>query len=628
MNDTKQFLIFFIFTLLISWTNYAQGKFPTIDESKGYIYTEFHARLAYPMNSMNRVWVKGNVTHPIVKLIDPISDKVYKTDILKPPFYTAVLDVEMSEIKVVFCNKTGDCEGNIVLYPNSDFEKDSNNFSILLYGCFEPFEVTQKRRNKPEVSIYTGLKNSSFRLRKLFSQVAQHESLKYDKYERRDKYYLDSTNTLIKPLLTSAPKLIIGTGDQVYVDVAYAAKIKGKHKNPLSAWEFYAKPKPLLDVKDYTIFLNKLYNASYSFNELEKAHRRLPALFAIDDHEIRDGWGSQGDEYSKGKLNPEFAPFYNLGKEAFINHQLLISKFPPQNASVTLNENKTMNYAFSVHGKNGYMLDLRSARDRLIPQVLGDEQLTHFKTWLNALEDGETIILVSSIPLFLRPNHRLESAFAAIDSEVRDDIADSWSSGFNKAERDELFKILTKHRLERDIKPIFVSGDIHKSALIEIWLDTKKNDKNGNPEKPIVFGYEIIASGLSHEFITSNTKKKLFEITEQQRIGDAHLYFQYDQTSTKATLYPMVRKSTAEQNFGAIEFINGEVRLHTFIFRRYNKYNTLNQYFIDLNWDKTEEQSNEFKFHYRRNGEHKDYNPKKGSFNAPLANGMNVIIEN
>ena len=206
-------------------------------------------------------------------------------------------------------------------------------------------------------------------------------------------------------LLAGRPKAILTTGDQVYVDAGYDSKIKNGGTHPISAWETKRRPKPLINsTSEYQSFLNKIYRASYSFSQIETAHRRLPLLPAIDDHELRDGWGSQGDEYEDGILNPALAPYFNLGKEAFVEHQLLLSNFSKEEARGRFRESKTMDYSFTVNGKNGYVFDLRSARDINDRKILGEAQWERFETWLDGLQNDQEIILVTSVPLTLRPS--------------------------------------------------------------------------------------------------------------------------------------------------------------------------------------------------------------------------------
>ena len=623
MSTSIHFFTFLIITVFIGFSNYAQGKFPENQVEKGYVFSEFHGRVAYPVNNVNRIWVKGNSNYPVAIIKNSSTGVREQKLLLTPPFYTAAIDTELDELSLFFCNQSNDCKKYGMLFPKSGFDTIDQNFSIMIYGCFEPFEVVKKTKDTLKSIIHEGTENSSFLMRELFRDVAINKEKNVSKFKRgKYKYIKDGFSS--ETLLRSEPKLIIGTGDQVYVDAGYGRKLKGKQVNPISAWEVKRRPLPTVkDSSQYLNFMNSLYNASYSFVELEEAHRNLPSVFAIDDHDLRDGWGSQGDEYINNKLAPKLKTYYNIGKRAFVDHQLIVSNYSLSEVDEFVDMNKTMNYSFKIHGKNGYVFDLRSARNIKENTVLGIEQWKHFEEWLKGLSPNQEIILITSIPLTLRPSKLSEKLYGLFSAEGRDDIADGWSSRRNKAERNKLFEILTKHRLEREIKPIFVSGDVHKSALVEIWVDTNEEEVAGNHSPPIILGYEIIASALSHEFIASDATKKIFEFTESQKIGDAYLDFTYK--NKKATIYPMVRKSAAEQNFGAIEFYNGEIRLHTFLFNRFENYNTLNQYYINLNWKEEEYINKTYRFHPRRK-DTLDYK-NRGSFNAPLPNGMNIILK-
>ena len=612
----KNILILFsfisIFTIEIG---FSQIKFPDSEASKGYEYKEVHARVAFPTDGVNRIWVKGSAEYPSLKVRDTTSRIILET-ILKPPFYTSVLAVQSNIVNVEFCGTKQNCIEYGKLHPGTYNAISKDNFSILLYGCMEPFQIDYNEDGTPITKIFEGEKNSSFQLRSLFKNVAMEQSIQFeDSVKVKQDYQFNGIKD--STLLMGTPKLIITTGDQVYVDAGYGEKMKKNQIHPLSAWETKRRPLPFNNSEThYIAYLNKLYNASYSFNEIEAAHSKLPTLSTIDDHELRDGWGSQKDEYENGKMNPFLEKHYNLGKEAFLEHQLLLSNKSSENVRDLLEENKSMEYAFEVNGKKGYVFDLRSARDINSNKVLGEKQWKDFEGWLNNLERDQEIILITSIPLTLRPLKFIEDVAKLFKPELRDDVRDGWSSKNNIAERNRLISLLVKHRIERDIKPIFVSGDVHKSALIEIWVDTnvKRNSKHDVYET-MILGYEVVASGISHEFIKTGLSKSIFRLLESQNIGDGFIDFNYD--GNRASLYPMVRKSVVAQNFGAIEFDKDEkTKIHTFIYNQSN--DQLEQHYLELDFDKKLPDDDYYRIVKKGRKEKKTFVP-------PIPHGMRVI---
>jgi len=577
----RSYLVFIL--ALFTCTTYAQIKFPDVDESKGYTNLKEHARVAYPLEQQGRIWVKGSSERPIVTLLNASTSELEKQITLSPPFFTEIIKVDSEDVRVQFCDNSQNCSQVITLHPGHYEKVNGADFSIMIYGCLEPFQVAYKDE-KPVATIFEGENNSSFRIRNLFKSVATSQKQSFSDSLKQDRRFV--FNGLYDSLLLKGtPKMILTTGDQVYVDAGYGTQMKNGDVHPISAWETKRRPKPFdPSLVKYTDYLHTLYNASYSFSNIEEVHSWLPLLPAIDDHELRDGWGSQGDEYEDGVMNPELAGHYQLGKQAFIEHQLLLSNFPKTEARNLLLKNKTLNYSFKVNGKNGYVFDLRSARNINDNVLLGEAQWQHFENWLTALERDQEIILVTSVPLTLRPLKWIEDIAKLIKPELRDDARDGWNARNNRKDRDRLLQLLTEHRIVNDIKPIFVSGDVHKSALIEIWVDpnVKRNGKHDIAET-MILGYEVVASGISHEFIKTGVAKSIFKIIESQRIGDGLI--EYDYNNKKASIFPMVRKSIVAQNFAALEFSGTEkTKIHTFLYNHNSE--SLEQYYLELDFDK------------------------------------------
>ena len=605
--------------LILQFTSYSQIKFPEADTIKGYENSDVHARVAYPINQQNRIWVKGSLEKQTVKLVDVATSNSLIIIKLQPPFFTEVINVNAEKVKVIFCENSENCTEYVTLYPGHFEAVKGEDFSLLIYGCMEPFLV-EYEDDKPISKIFEGENNSSFRIRNLFKTLATEKTIRFNDSIKEERNYVFK-GLYDSILLNGRPKMILTTGDQVYVDAGYGTKMKNGDVHPISAWETKRRPKPFnSSLENYQDYLNMLYNASYSFSEIEEAHHRLPVLPAIDDHELRDGWGSQGDEYEKGIMNPELAGHFKLGRQAFIEHQLLLSNYPEDKAKQQLKTNKTLDYSFKVNGKNGYVFDLRSARNINENILLGDEQWENFEQWLNALDMDQEIILVTSVPVTLRPLKWIENIGKLLKPELRDDARDGWNSKNNQQDRNRLLQLLTHHRIVKDIKPIFVSGDVHKSALIEIWVDpnVKRNGKH-DVQESMILGYEIVASGISHEFIKTGISKSIFKLIESQRIGDGLIEFDY--MDKMASVYPLVRKSIVAQNFAAIEFSENEnTKIHTFIFNQESE--SLEQHYINLDFDKKITDEDYFLFDDKNDKAH-----SKKDFSPPIPDGMRVIFD-
>jgi phosphodiesterase/alkaline phosphatase D-like protein len=90
------------------------------------------------------------------------------------------------------------------------------------------------------------------------------------------------------------PAFACGVGDQVYVEGDYHSYGEYGHHHPMSAWTVEEKPRPRVGLADLPRFLDTCYRGHWSFTTFERALQVCPSLMIWDDHDIRDGWGSQG----------------------------------------------------------------------------------------------------------------------------------------------------------------------------------------------------------------------------------------------------------------------------------------------------------------------------------------------
>lgn len=109
---------------------------------------DYHVKIAVPIHAdSSRVWVKGNMRDRFVQFFSngqPIST----VQQLSEPYYTAVISIpgDYTKVHVHFSDQQSDLvnsEKNVLCYPkNKAFLDDSDtNFSMLFYGCFQPFYV-------------------------------------------------------------------------------------------------------------------------------------------------------------------------------------------------------------------------------------------------------------------------------------------------------------------------------------------------------------------------------------------------------------------------------------------------------------------------------------------------------
>jgi hypothetical protein len=541
---------------------------------------------AFPVHAdSSRIWVKGDpkfnsvfitTSDGTVTLTEPIT--------LQPPFFTHVVSVSNNHQKIAaHFSSAMDTRIRWANLTTLGKIKHSEDFAILFYGCFQPFKVNKDKTP----GLIVSHANNNFKMRALFEKVALSKTFNYYSGTRniKRKHRPDFSEETVSGKLIASPKLIIGTGDQIYVDAGYkfkkgrwsADKFKLYRGHPLAAWSYAIKdPMPILSVDGYTAHLNKTYNAVNSFTSLDTVFTSIPLVNVWDDHEIRDGWGSHGDEYPGGSLNPKLRDYYLLSRDAFFQHQFIPG--PDANSRA-----ETFHQSFDVGDVSVFTFDLRSKRDITIPRVLGDTQMTAFRNWCESVPHGRHAIIVSSIPIFHNNTKLTEKLIEGLKKELRDDIADTWSFPKNTDERDVIVNEIIALR-NRGVFPIIVSGDIHEGAVTEVWYE---------PAGPGVFGpaskvlcYELIASGLSHESLGEGHRRTIGRTrlsSKKARPKDPS----FIPEGSKTRVYPLTRYSRRDLNFGAIEFTaNNKSKMSTFTIRKFRGEERYYQHTLDLEWNK------------------------------------------
>ena len=505
-------------------------------------------RLGYPDSSGSRVWVKGSEEFTNVRVLSEFGKYIQAKELTEPS-YTYVFEglPENSSLTVEFNSEEGETRSSVLnSFSRKTLLDTSTDYSVAFYGCFQPF-TTVKDSNPLEPDIYnpSGFPESFLGF---FSDT------------------VTGTDAFPNSPLLPNTHLIVGTGDQVYMDAGYEGTSATRtNEHPLSAWTTTEpRPKLLREADYFEEHVELTYRAFGSFTALNRSLVKVPQVNVWDDHEIRDGWGSQGDEYNGDVMNPKLKGIFDSAKTGFIQHQYLggpgrsgSSGNPVTKEEVALitKSVEPMHQTFRIGNFEGFAFDLRSLRNSNKEQVLDKAQRTAFIDWLNDLESDQVVILVSSMPVFLKNNDLAEQLGGKVSKEMKDDLWDGWGSEKNNAERKWLVSQLLRARIEKNLMPIFVSGDYHKGAISEIWYGEESKSacyKKGETTKK-VFGYELLASGLYHEGIADGIKAEGFWRIESQRVGH-HFIRDLDvfKNGTTYCLDPHVEISAVIENFGGL----------------------------------------------------------------------------
>ncbi|MBL8901193.1 MAG: alkaline phosphatase family protein [Planctomycetes bacterium] len=465
--------------------------------------------------SPGRIWIKGSES------VRSASVDGGASIALDPPFYVAIAEVEPGHHEVEF-GAEGVPRRAVVVPGGAELTQERDRFSLLSYGCFDPFDI-QAGRVIVEPGDGTSLPGAK---REPYARLWAIRALLRDAAagELRD---------------LPKPSLILGAGDQIYVEPAHDRYGALGLEHPLSAWTIEAKPRPRLSLGGFVKFVDATYRAGWSFSTLDAAFRQCPSVMMWDDHEIRDGWGSQGDEHVYADT------YYAAAREAFLQHQF--QRGPRQRTPDMDRVDAPLYQTFRLHGLPIFVLDERSARDIGVPQVLGDEQRRAFAQWLASLdpEDSPYYVVVSPLPMLYRIGDIVGIA-SYFEEEIRDDLHDNWGFKPNTYELNRLM-LLMVHAAERGLKAVIVSGDMHMSAILR--AKTRRTSEAASR----VFAYEIITSGLASKVDSGGWK---YEIGREGsltgtgiELGEHHLEFE-------------LGLAEPNPNFGALEFSGDQVTVH------------------------------------------------------------------
>jgi hypothetical protein len=261
------------------------------------------------------------------------------------------------------------------------------------------------------------------------------------------------------------PHVVWGGGDSSYSDGTEATDFSNQVYDQ-GAW--YENPEHRAWLRQE---YRRMYRHFWSLEPMRRVMAEFPHLFIWDDHEIHDGWGSEGKDFEAGnvemmKIAQEVAEEYILragprvrstGREA---HQAYL--MGPM-AAFIFDTRSTRNY--------------EASRDRLISR----QQFEDFVQFLGSLRGRSQVrylILNTSVPFVGLLEWVTSLATRAPDvlndtvlAGIRDDVRDSWTSPGNIETFTAVLSALRTYMLQRpDTVVVNVSGDIHVANAFEIYV--------------------------------------------------------------------------------------------------------------------------------------------------------------
>ncbi|WP_297694909.1 alkaline phosphatase D family protein [uncultured Eudoraea sp.] len=257
------------------------------------------------------------------------------------------------------------------------------------------------------------------------------------------------------------PDEVWAFGDTTYSDGVPETNFVDKYydKVDLSTNEG-AKKELLLDYR-------RMYIYGWSWSDLQYVMRNFPHCCVWDDHEIRDGWGSEQNDfkdsnYPIGGIARIAADNYILNMGPRVRPVLDIEIDQPDAHQARI-EGVAANFVFDGRTSRNY-------RDRN-STLVSDEQLDDFEFFLDEVKKDSNIkylLLGCAVPLINLKDFveilasKAPKELTDLIGGIRDDVRDSWHSPGNKPGLKIIIDMIRNLVLDRnDIEVLFISGDIH-----------------------------------------------------------------------------------------------------------------------------------------------------------------------
>ena len=287
-----------------------------------------------------------------------------------------------------------------------------------------------------------------------------------------------------KQTLAFDPHLVWGLGDTAYSDGTEASDFVN---------DYYDRPALLQSTEAKSELLHHyrhMYRNHWSFAGMQTAMRNFPHCFIWDDHEIRDGWGSEADDFS-GRNTTIFHCARQAAEEYILNSGPRIRQlghYAPtplggrrtsskQHSPSQSGLNEDAHQAYIEGDVAAFIFDGRMSRKYNDPggKVISQRQLKDFQAFCRRVAQQRNVrflLLGNSVP-FINLVEFLERLGSAAPKPLtdllggmRDDIRDGWHSPGNIGQLEQIISTLRHlHRQNGSLEMINISGDIHTANL-------------------------------------------------------------------------------------------------------------------------------------------------------------------
>jgi hypothetical protein len=265
------------------------------------------------------------------------------------------------------------------------------------------------------------------------------------------------------------PHEIWGLGDTMYADGAHAVNLVRQLDDMERWWTSPSNRERLREA-----YANA-YRYHWSLPHFQEVTRNIPHIAMWDDHEIRDGWGSEETDFTTSGLAMHRQA--RLAAEDYIL-DLGPRLHPRSTPNGPIDEDQLDAHNAYIDGELAtFIFDGRSSRRYrdCTGRIMSDAQMQDFAVFCGQVASDRrvrTLLLgigtavVNLVDVFEEIGSVLPdwiNEMEGVDS-IRDDVRDGWNAPGTRAQLRQLCGIwLWLHRMRPDVEFVIISGDIHLS---------------------------------------------------------------------------------------------------------------------------------------------------------------------
>ena len=261
------------------------------------------------------------------------------------------------------------------------------------------------------------------------------------------------------------PHIVWGQGDTGYSDGTQAADFSNQLYDQ-GSWH-----RNTVLVEWLRGEYRKMYRYFWSLPGMSKVMREVPHLFIWDDHEIHDGWGSEGKDFLPGNF-AMFQVANDVAQEYILNAGPRVRR-PGAEA----------HQAYILGPLAAFIFDTRSTRnyEAMKDRLISPRQMEDFRSFLSLTKKKSRItdlVTCTTVPFVNLRSWVEKLASTAPDilndtllQGIRDDVRDAWTSPGNLDTLRAVLAELGNFMRERsDVRVWNISGDIHVGSAFEIHI--------------------------------------------------------------------------------------------------------------------------------------------------------------